>query len=85
MPTIGLKTLETTVSKVHPTDRDILSKHFNELWEKYHSETEFYRTLKDNRQITLTQYRQVAIPKLRKVRDELQSLARVLAPKGGKL
>ena len=76
---IGLKKLATTVSKVSPTDRDVLSKQFNHYWELYQSETMYYRTLWENGHITLTQYRLVALPKLRKVRDKLALVARVLA------
>lgn len=82
MATIGLKTLSNTVAKISSADRGILTKQFNAYWELYHSETIYYRTLWENGHITLTQYRQVAIPKLRKVRDELQGLAKVLIPKG---
>ena len=76
--TIGLKTLTTTVLTLPLPHRDILSKHFNRLWEQYWQESEYWRVLKDNKKITLTEYRKQVIPKLREVRNELQLVAKLL-------
>jgi hypothetical protein len=78
MATIGLKTLTNTVAKVNPTDRGLLSKQFNAYWQMYYEETLYWRTLWENGRISLGEYRNIAIPKLRNIRNELQKAAKTL-------
>lgn len=75
---LSAKRLQKTLAKLEQSDKDLISRHFNYLWETYHSETEYYKTLLFNGKIRKREYDEIAIPKLRKIRDSLYETARVL-------
>ena len=80
MSTIGLKTLKNTVAKITPREREILTKYQEHIWALYLRDTAYHRSLWFDGRITKREYDTVAIPRLRKVRDELTQVARVLLP-----
>ena len=72
------KQLQNTLAKLEHSDKELISKHFNHLWEHYHSEVSYYKTLWLNGRILKRDYDQVAIPKLRTIRNELMQTAKTL-------
>jgi len=75
---LSAKRLQRLMENLPRSDKEILSKRFNYLWETYHSETTYHKTLLLNGKIKKQDYDKVAIPKLRAIRDELYQTARVL-------
>lgn len=75
---LSAKRLQKTISQLPHSDKELISRHFAYLWETYHSETEYHKTLLLNGKIAKRDYDKVAIPKLRAIRDELYQTARVL-------
>lgn len=75
---LHIKQLQKTVTRLEQSDIDLLRKHFSKLWDHYHSETSYYRTLYHNGRMKKEEYDQVAIPKLRNIRNELLRTAKLL-------
>jgi hypothetical protein len=61
-----------------PSQREIATAHFNQLWERYHMQTEYDRLLFQNRLITLTTFRKSVAPRFRELRQELRGIIKVL-------
>ena len=72
------KALQNTLAKLEHSDRELISKHFNHLWNLYHNEVSYYKTLWLDGKICKYEYDQVAIPKLRNIRNELMQTAKIL-------
>jgi len=75
---LSAKRLQKAMENLPLSDKEILSKQFAYLWESYHAETEYYKTLWQNGRMKKSEYDKVAIPKLRAIRDRLYETARVL-------
>ena len=75
---LSTKRLQRTVAQLEHSDKELISKHFIQLWDEYHNETIYHKTLFLNGKIKKSVYDQIAIPKLRAIRDELYQTARVL-------
>ena len=71
-----------TLAKATPIERDIATKHFNHLWDKYHMSTQACRELYQARQITLTAYRNATKDRFRALRLELQGTLAVVVSNG---
>lgn len=61
-----------------PLQREIATVHFNQLWERYHLQTEHERLLFQNRLISLTTFRKSVAPRFRELRQELRQVIQIL-------
>jgi len=75
---LSAKRLQRTLAQLERSDKELISQHFIQLWDEYHNETIYHKTLLLNGKIKKGEYDRIAIPKLRAIRDELYETARVL-------
>jgi hypothetical protein len=79
---LHVKRLIKAVGKVPPAHKGLLKEHFHYLFSQYHNEVSYYKSLWANGRITLGEYREKTLPKLRSIKNELEQTARVLQSLG---
>ncbi len=70
--------LKRTLTKATSLQRDIATKHFNQLWEQYDNQVNDYRRQLSNRQISVTTYRKLTQSPWKRFKSELHGVVKLL-------
>jgi hypothetical protein len=75
---LHVKRLLNHVSKVPPENRGLLTAQYNYLMKQYQNETSYHRSLWVSGRITLGEFRKVYNPKIKAMKKELETTAKIL-------